>query len=521
MSKELAAAQAAEKAGQWAAAERLYKAAARANPKNPKFLVHQIEFALRAPSGLPGAFLPLKNLFKLAPNSSVTLTLAARAYSDSGELLKSLEFAEKAAKCDQQNHEAHFVHATILEKLGEMEKALLEVNKVLELRPGHPNCRYLKAGILVSLGRLGEAAEIYRSLHKDYPDRVLTYVQYAQTGKYSLDDPIVRDLLDRVLPAARKSEPKVLENVLRAVARFHQDQGNHEEAFLAYQELKAVEKTKPNYVSYKKSIDAQINGINRADFFGWQGSSDERPVFIVGMPRSGSTLLEQILSGHSEIGGIGESTLMKNLALKNGIDRSNGPQMVDKIRNMTPENAVASAEYYLKAARDLEPGKARIVDKFLHNFEQLALISRFFPKARILHATRDPMDNCVSCYMSNLSVWHSYTRTLTSMGQFYREHVRLMNHWKKALPNPILEVRYEDVVADTEGKAREIIAFLGLEWDPNCLKFQENNNSARTLSAWQVRQPIYKTSVKRWKRYEKYLDPLKAELKEFYPDGFE
>ena len=130
------------------------------------------------------------------------------------------------------------------------------------------------------------------------------------------------------------------------------------------------------------------------------------------------------------------------------------------------------------------------------------------------------MDNCVSCYLAPLNSFHSYTQDLTSLGQYYCEYRSLMAHWKNVVPNPIMEVHYEDIVADTEGKAREVIDFLGLDWDPACLDYQQNENRAQTISTWQVRQPIYKSSVKRWARYEKHLDPLKAELKQFYPDGF-
>ena len=144
-----------------------------------------------------------------------------------------------------------------------------------------------------------------------------------------------------------------------------------------------------------------------------------------------------------------------------------------------------------------------------------------FPKARIIHALRDPMDNCVSCYMQRLRPYHSYTQDLTSLGQYYGEHRALMDHWKMVLPNPFMDVYYEDMVADTEGTARRIIDFLGLAWDPACLEFQTNEKRVTTSSFWQVRQPIYQSSVKRWQRYEAHLDPLKASLAPFYPNGFD
>ena len=238
------------------------------------------------------------------------------------------------------------------------------------------------------------------------------------------------------------------------------------------------------------------------------------------MPRTGSTLMEQILSSHPQIGGIGESSLLRNIALDEGLKLQDGASTISVTRRLQPDRALALAGRYLTEARSENPDALRIVDKKLHNFEFLGLFAKLFPKARIIHALRDPMDNCVSCYMQRLKSYHSYTRDLTSLGQYYVEHRRLMDHWKHVLPNPIMNVSYEDMVADTEGMAREIIAFLGLEWDAACLEFRDNQQRVLTSSSWQVRQGIYDNSVKRWKRYESFLDPLKAELAEFYPDGF-
>jgi len=520
MSKYIAAAQAAERAQKWGDAEKLYRAAVRENPKDIKRLILQVEYALRAPGGLPGAFLPLKSLLRLAPKSSHALRLAALANYENGDLPAALDFARKAVRFGRKDAETHNTLSFILQQTGEVDEALHEVEQTLRLEPNHRKGLFGKAGIYMSLGRLDEAAEICRDYHKLFPDELSIYNVYSLTGKLKPDDPMVLDLTERLLPLAIKAGTEHHEVVQKTIAKLRLDQGDHEAAFLAFRDAKAINPMTPDFQGYKNFVDGMVTGINRADFFGLQGSSDERPVFVVGLPRCGSTLLEQILSSHHQIGGIGESSLIKSVAIQSGINRRNAPQMIDRIKHLPADVASKASEACLAAFDDAQPGKLRVVDKNLHNFEYLALIARLFPKAHILHAMRDPMDHCVSCYMANLSRFHSYTQDLRTMGQFYREHIRLMDHWKKALPNPILEVRYEDVVADTEGKAREIIEFLGLDWDPNCLQFQQNENRARTLSAWQVRQPIYKTSVKRWKRYEKFLDPLKDELKSFYPDGF-
>ena len=308
--------------------------------------------------------------------------------------------------------------------------------------------------------------------------------------------------------------------LLRILGKAENDLGNFETSFQYYTDAKELAGNTHDRTTNKMFVNAVISGVSRADYFGAPGSESESPVLVVGMPRTGSTLLEQILSSHPQIGGIGESKNLREITGRTGVKFHDGASLVSAIHKVSPDQAQELAKEYLRRSLGAQPNMQRIVDKNLHNFEILGLFAKMFPKARIINALRDPMDNCVSCYLAPLSKFHSYTQDLTSLGQYYCEFRRLMDHWKNVLPNPILEVHYEDIVADTEGKAREVIDFLGLDWDPACLDFQQNENRAQTISTWQVRQPIYKSSVKRWARYEKHLDPLKAELKQFYPDGF-
>lgn len=501
-------------------AERAYRAALRATPEDAEAHLAFLSFCLRVPGALPGAFPSIKALGRLRPKSDLFHRLAAQACFEIRDTVGGLDHARTAVTLAPKNPETHYVLAEGLMQSGDVQEALSETSATLDLDPDHWHVAKTRAQAFISLGRMDDAKALCRTLHSRNPDDLTVYALYARTGKLSADDPLLQDLQERLLPRVRAIGPRHAEAALKVLAKLQLDQGDYAAAFRSYAAAKAVDPMTPDRAGYRKFVEAQVSGLSRADFFGWQGSDDDRPVFVVGMPRSGSTLLEQILSGHAAVGGIGESTMINKQSRAFGIGGHNGPQMVNRLKQMDPQTARALAQPYSDMLDATHPGKRRVVDKFLHNFEELAFVAKLFPKARVIHALRDPMDNCVSCYMSNLSRWHSYTQDLTTLGQFYRGHIRLMDHWKKALPNPILEVRYEDVVADTEGQARRIIDFLGLDWDPNCLKFQENENKAKTMSAWQVRQPIYTSSVKRWKRYEEFLDPLKEELKGFYPDGF-
>ncbi len=169
------------------------------------------------------------------------------------------------------------------------------------------------------------------------------------------------------------------------------------------------------------------------------------------------------------------------------------------------------ADGYLRILENVSPTALRVVDKAPLNSDHLDIIHTLFPNARIIYMRRDPIDTCLSCYFQNFSMAHSFTLDLSDMAHYYQEHYRLMNHWRTVLPQgSILEVPYEELVADQEGWTRKILDFIGLEWDPRCLDYQATDRPVVTASFWQVRQKIFKTSVQRWRNYEKFLDPLRV-----------
>jgi hypothetical protein len=242
------------------------------------------------------------------------------------------------------------------------------------------------------------------------------------------------------------------------------------------------------------------------------GLSDERPVFVIGMPRSGTTLTEQILASHGAVRGLGELQDMPRLSRRIGGGLENPPGFASALPVLLAEESRRLADIYLDAYRGTDGGALRIVDKRPHNYELLGLIALLFPRARIIRCRRNAMDNCLSMYMQFFSEGHSYNRDLGMLGQYYRAYEDLMGHWRAVLPLPVHECVYEDLVVDLEGSARRLIGFLGLDWDPNCLRFHEQERQVRTPSVWQVRQPMYNSSVERWRRYEQHLGPLKAAL---------
>ncbi|MGH7111807.1 MAG: sulfotransferase family protein, partial [Stellaceae bacterium] len=238
---------------------------------------------------------------------------------------------------------------------------------------------------------------------------------------------------------------------------------------------------------------------------------DETPLLIVGMPRSGTTLVEQIVSAHPEIGAGGELTFWNDTAL---------PLARAGAGEIAPAEIERIAREYLALLRRLAPGAARVTDKMPANFRWLGLIHLTVPQARIIHCRRDPIDTCLSNYFAYFSRLHPHSCDRADLVFYYREYLRLMAHWRTVLPpERYLEIDYEELVADRERMTRRLIAFTGLEWDDACLRPERNDRAVYTASSWQARQPVYGTSVRRWRHYEPWLGELRQLLPEVAESG--
>ena len=239
----------------------------------------------------------------------------------------------------------------------------------------------------------------------------------------------------------------------------------------------------------------------------------DKPVFIVGMPRSGTSLVEQILASHPAVHGAGELDFIHHIWVGMlGMLGSNFGKYPKCLDNLTTEQVDGMADVYLSPLVAMKPDAVRITDKMPLNFLHLGLIASLFPSARIIHCRRDPMDTCLSCFMTHFNYPQPFQHDLEHLGHFYRLYEKLMGHWKTVIDLPMLEVSYEEVVADPEAQSRRMVEFLGLPWNDDCLKFHQTKRPCATASVMQVRRPVYGSSVGRWRHYEKHLGPLKSAL---------
>ena len=245
------------------------------------------------------------------------------------------------------------------------------------------------------------------------------------------------------------------------------------------------------------------------------GYPDESPIFVLGMPRSGTTLIDRILSSHSTVGSVGESDEFSHLIIRR--TRPDGPQEgidirhIRKARNLDWDSA---GREYCRAVRGLLPGYEHLLDKTPRNFLYVGLILAALPNAKIVHLRRQPVDSCYAIYKTLFRQGFPFSYDLRDTGNFYLGYRELMEHWRRVLPGRFLDVDYEDLVDHQEEVSRRMISFCGLEWEDACLSFEKNTSPSATASAAQVRRPIYKSSVALWRRYEQELQPLIRILRE-------
>jgi tetratricopeptide (TPR) repeat protein len=348
-------------------------------------------------------------------------------------------------------------------------------------------------------------------------ENLYMYIIYVHTVK-STDDPYFQTLLSL---SQQTLSPADMAYVHYALFKAWQDLGEPDKAFESVRQGAAVKRTgirhDPDHI---KKLMHDIQAYFSGSFFkttGIKGINTDQPVFIIGMPRSGTTLLEHILHAHPDVAGIGEDMKMTELLQEYSWlpDIHNVPYPLRHPASRAYLSPQAIAQEYLSFMKKSGNDAPRIVSKSIGNRLWAGMIGTLFPRARFIHIHRDPVDTCLSCFTTNfIGNAQGYTYDLAELGAHYIAHEKLAAHWASVMPGRVLSVAYEDIVADTEGQARRIIDFLGLPWNDSCLEFHKVDKAVSTASAQQVRQPIYTKSIGRWKTYERHLGPLLDALKQ-------
>jgi tetratricopeptide (TPR) repeat protein len=427
------------------------------------------------------ALAALRKAAELAPGDAPILNQLGAALLNVGELDEAAAAYARVLEADPDNEDAVLGRAAVLERQGAFEAAFALLEPLLAAGSLRFEVAYVLGGLARHLGREAEAVD---------------WIERALAGP---DDPL------------RPDQRRVLH--VRA-GNLLDRMGEYDRAFDHFRRANALGTGPFDLEGHRKETDRIVAAYDRETLAALPRSSvdSELPVFILGMPRSGTSLTEQILASHPAVFGAGELPDLRDIAHLAAATTGKRLPYPECVRLLSQGGMNALAQRYLTGLRRKAPDALRITDKMPHNFELLGLIALLFPKARVLHCVRDPMDNCLSCYTVGYTGVHGYANDLATLGRYYRAYRRLMAHWQAVLDVPIMTVRYEDMVADTEAMSRAIVDFVGLPWDDACLRFHESRRAVTTASYDQVRRPVYTRSVERWRHYERHLGPLREAL---------
>jgi tetratricopeptide (TPR) repeat protein len=433
---------------------------------------------------------------------------AARAYE------KAASHVEKCIALRPRDPALHFMLATVHVAQGRYDDAIAAFDKVLRLKPDYPYAVAWKADVLERRGDYEKARALVEPFVSAGIEDAAMAVVYATLHQRAGRHGEALSLAERHV-ARPNLEPGPRARLWFLIGKSHEVTGNPARAFEAYREGNRAIHQPFDVGRFAEYFDRLIQTFSARTLsvLPRARNGSQRPVFVVGMPRTGSSLVERIIDVHPQAHGAGEIAAMINVARSWTETPGSSRPYPEYVEDLTQAAADRLGRRYLDDLARIRRGGARVVDKYLGNFQHLGLIEVLLPQARVIDCRRDPLDTCFSCYASALSPDdHPYASDLRNLGLVYGHYERLMRHWHEVLKLRIMEVRYEDLVADQQGVTRAILEFCGLEWHDDCLRYYESKRAASTLSYEEVRRPIYGNSVGRAARFGQYLGPLKEAL---------
>lgn len=447
------------------------------------------------------------------PRNPAYLVNLGRLHLDLEQIEFALPVLEKAYKLDNRVYQAPWALAEFFYRIGQGDRAVVYFEQVLPQATADDRPLVLQdySNCLGAMGLVDQAEKIAEELRADSRFRAGTLCRLAGLRKHDVNSPIAGELRKELenpeLPPQRRS------GLLLALGKLHENSGGYREAFRHFAMSRDLLKPMTENEAVKKDVTKLIEHYTPQVFerFREFGHPSDLPVFVVGMPRSGTTLTEQIIASHPEAAGAGE--LGRILKMNTNLSGERGPQgLFAKMAEVGPERWRQIPEDYLRLLRFLAPEARRVVDKMPHNFLCLGFIHLCFPRARIVSCRRHPADSFISSYQNALKRGHSYSYSQSTYARHYADYARLMEHWKSIMADSILEIQYEELAVNPEPVVRNLISFLDLPWDGKCLNPQERKSAVRTISRIQVRSPINASSIGRWKNYEAELGPLLTDL---------
>jgi len=499
-----------QKEGRLDEAEHLYRRVLRHNPSNVDAMRLLALIALQAGNDNQAESLLQKTL-SVAPDFLAAILDLGRLRKEQDRYAEALECFDRAIALDATNAQAHYLRGATLAPAAFTHEAIDAYQRCLELRSDHLGALMGLGHVLKAVGRYHDAVASYDACIRLRPDLGETYWSLANLKTYRFEDATVAGMERQIAAGGLTVQSEV--NFLFALGKAYEDRNDFDKAWHFYREGNTRQRAEVSYDPVQtEATNDRLVRVFSAEFLQSRsgvGNPDPAPIFILGLPRSGSTLLEQILASHSEVEGTSELPYLSRITTwlnRNRAEGINYPEAVCELR--AEDFARLGSDYLGYAQMHRRQGAPRFIDKMPNNFPNVGLLALILPNARIIDARRHPLDACLSCYRQLFAKGQAFTYDLTEIGEYYLQYQRMMDHWAQVLPGRVLTVQYEEVVADFETQARRLLEFCGLRWEEACLRFYESDRPVRTPSSEQVRQPIYDRSVGHWQHYAAHLDEL-------------
>lgn len=464
----------------------------------------------------------LERATAIAPGFMPSWRALIDAYKEQDKYPETLAATDKVLQLDPDNPNMLCERASVLSLSGQHEESIAAYRKALELAPKHAGSLSGIGHVLKTVGQTEQAIEAYRSCIAVHPTFGEAYWSLANLKTFRFDDAEIESM-EAVL-ASHTGDPtgdhgdsdklpdEAETNFCFALAKANEDRKNYPQAFHYYSRGNSVRRMNESYDPvYTEVIHDRIIDTFSAEFFaqreGW-GDPSEEPILIVGLPRSGSTLLEQILASHSQVEGTFELPELPRVIRSVNQFSSDSTVYPEIAANLTESQCAEFGREYLQRTLKHRRGAPHFTDKMPNNFPTLGLLHLILPNAKVINARRHPLDSCLGTFKQLFAKGQTFSYDLIELGEYYLQYQRMIDHWAEALPGKVLEVHYEDMVADQEQQTRRLLAHCELPWEEHCLRFYETDRAVRTASSEQVRKPIYSSSVNLWRNYETELEPL-------------
>jgi tetratricopeptide (TPR) repeat protein len=465
---------------------------------------------------LDDAELLLEGALRLAPDCHPARYEYAVVLLKRHKHREAREEMEKLLRTAPENPMYRATYATVCMGFGDYESALPLYRDLTRATPRDPELHLSIGHALKTQGHTAEAIEAYRAAARVKPDCGDAYWSLANLKTYRFTDAELAGMRAAEADAGTRSVDRY--HLCFALGKALEDRAQYAESFAYYERGNALKKTECRYRPGITERNTRLQkAVCTAEFFATRdgfGCPSNGPIFIVGLPRSGSTLIEQILASHSSVEGTMELADIPRLVqdLEGRHDQHSEPRYPAVLARLSADDCRRLGEKYLADTRVYRRGKAFFIDKMPNNFRHLGLIHLILPQAKIIDARREAMACCFSNFKQLFASGQQFTYGVDDIARYYRTYVELMAHWDAVLPGKILRVQHEDLVADLEGNVRRILQFCGLDFEPACTEFHRTERQVHSASSEQVRQPIYREGLEQWRHFEPWLGPLKAAL---------